>query len=151
MQTHYSHIGDRPNPIVQTWERNAEELEDTVSQCLPLFYRRAYRCLESSHDAEGAVQDALLSAHKHLDQFQSSAKMTTGLTTIVTNSALAKLRGWPRQPICFWMNVCLKAKTVLCRTGWRMSDQTLKMSALYQSCTGISTNSLGSFSPYCGR
>jgi hypothetical protein len=35
MQTHHSQIGDQPNPIVQNWERNAEELEDTVSQRPP--------------------------------------------------------------------------------------------------------------------
>jgi RNA polymerase sigma-70 factor (ECF subfamily) len=63
-----------------------------------LFYRRAYRYLRNPHDAEDAVQDALLSAYTHLDQFKGSAKMTTWLTTIVTNSALSYLRKRPRQP-----------------------------------------------------
>jgi RNA polymerase sigma-70 factor (ECF subfamily) len=49
-----------------------------------------------AHDAEDAVQDALLSAYKHLDQFKATAKMTTWLTTIVTNSALTQLRRRPR-------------------------------------------------------
>jgi len=48
------------------------------------------------HDAEDAVQDGLLSAYKHLDQFKATAKMTTWLTTIVTNSALTQLRRRPR-------------------------------------------------------
>jgi L-glyceraldehyde 3-phosphate reductase len=53
------------------------------------------------HDAEDAVQDALLSAYKHLDQFKRTAKMTTWLTSIVTNSALSQLRRRPRHPhIC---------------------------------------------------
>jgi RNA polymerase sigma-70 factor (ECF subfamily) len=49
------------------------------------------------HDAEDAVQDALLSAYKHLDQFKERAKLTTWLTAIVTNSALTQLRKRPRQ------------------------------------------------------
>jgi RNA polymerase sigma-70 factor, ECF subfamily len=98
MQAIQSQIDEGPNPAAQTWERNTEELQDVVSRYLPLFYKRAYRYLENSHDAEDAVQDALLSAYKHLDQFKGSAKMTTWLTTIVTNSALTQLRKRPRQP-----------------------------------------------------
>ena len=44
------------------------------------------------------MQDALLSAYKHLDQFKGTAKMTTWLTAIVTNCALTQLRRRPRQP-----------------------------------------------------
>jgi RNA polymerase sigma-70 factor (ECF subfamily) len=65
---------------------------------MPVLYRTAYRYVGDPHDAEDAVQDALLSAYKHLDQFQGKAKMTTWLTSIVTNSALTKLRRRPRQP-----------------------------------------------------
>jgi RNA polymerase sigma-70 factor, ECF subfamily len=39
-----------------------------------------------------------LSAYKHLEQFKATAKMTTWLTTIVTNSALTQLRRRPRHP-----------------------------------------------------
>jgi RNA polymerase sigma-70 factor (ECF subfamily) len=98
MQTLHSQIQDEPNPTVQTWERNIGELQDAVSQHLPLLYRRAYRYLGNSYDAEDAVQDALLSAYKHLDQFKGNAKMTTWLTSIVTNSALTLLRKRPHQP-----------------------------------------------------
>jgi RNA polymerase sigma-70 factor, ECF subfamily len=98
MQALQSQIEDGPNPTVQTWERNIGELQDAVSQHLPLFYKRAYRYLGNSYDAEDAVQDALLSAYKHLDQFKGNAKMTTWLTSIVTNSALTQLRKRPRQP-----------------------------------------------------
>jgi len=99
MQTLISQIEDQPNPVVQTWERNKEEeLQDVVSRYLPLLHRRAYRYLGNAHDAEDAVQDALLSAYKHLDQFRGNAKMTTWLTSIVTNSALTQLRRKPRQP-----------------------------------------------------
>src|ERR1700691_908623 len=98
MQTIQSHIEEELNPAVQTWEHKRGELHDAVSRYLPLFHRRAYGYLGNLHDAEDAVQDALLSAYKHLDQFKGSAKMTTWLTTIVTNSALTQLRKRPRQP-----------------------------------------------------
>ena len=97
MQTLHSQIENEPNPAVHTWEQKTEELQDLVSRYLPLFYRRAYRYLRNPHDAEDAVQDALLSAYTHLDQFKGSAKMTTWLTSIVTNSALSYLRKRPRQ------------------------------------------------------
>jgi RNA polymerase sigma-70 factor (ECF subfamily) len=98
MQAPYSQIENQPDPAVHTWEQKTEELQALVSRYLPLFYRRAYRYLRNPHDAEDAVQDALLSAYTHLDQFKGSAKMTTWLTTIVTNSALSYLRKRPRQP-----------------------------------------------------
>jgi RNA polymerase sigma factor (sigma-70 family) len=98
MQTLQSQIEEEPNSAVQTWERKKGELQDVISRYLPLFYRRAYRYLGNADDAEDAVQDALLSAYKHLDQFKGSAKMTTWLTSIVTNSALTLLRKRPRQP-----------------------------------------------------
>jgi RNA polymerase sigma-70 factor, ECF subfamily len=97
MQTLQSQIEEGPNSAVQTWERKKGELQDAVSRYLPLLHRRAYRYLGNSYDAEDAV-DALLSAYKHLDQFQGSAKMTTWLTSIVTNSALTQMRRRPRQP-----------------------------------------------------
>jgi RNA polymerase sigma-70 factor, ECF subfamily len=97
MQTLHSEIEHEPNPTVHTWEQKTEELQALVSRYLPLFYRRAYRYLRNPHDAEDAVQDALLSAYTHLDQFKGSAKMTTWVTSIVTNSALSYLRKRPRQ------------------------------------------------------
>jgi RNA polymerase sigma-70 factor (ECF subfamily) len=63
---------------------------------MPSLYRRAYRYLGNAADAEDAVQDALLSACRHLDQFKGQSKMSTWLTTIVINSALTQLRRRPR-------------------------------------------------------
>jgi RNA polymerase sigma-70 factor, ECF subfamily len=93
-----SHMEDEPYPAVQIRGESLEQLEDAVSQYLPTLYRRAYRYVGDPHDAEDAVQDALLSAYKHLDQFNRTSKMTTWLTTIVTNSALGQLRRRPHHP-----------------------------------------------------
>jgi RNA polymerase sigma-70 factor (ECF subfamily) len=70
----------------------AQELDHAVSRYLPIFHKRALRFLGNAHDAEDAVQDALLSAYKHLDQFRGQAKLSTWLTTIVTNAARMQLR-----------------------------------------------------------
>ena len=96
MQTSGSHFANEPHPAVHTRLQAPGELEDVVSRYLPMLYSRAYRYVSDPHDAEDAVQDALLSAYKHLDQFKATAKMSTWLTTIVTNSALTQLRRRPR-------------------------------------------------------
>ena len=97
MQVPVSHIGEQ-QPDVDILEQRTEELQDVVSRYLPMLHSRAYRYVGDTQDAEDAVQDALLSAYKHLEQFKAAAKMTTWLTTIVTNSALSQLRRRPGQP-----------------------------------------------------
>src|SRR3979490_3593375 len=73
------------------------DMHDVVTRCLRSFYRNAYRHLGNAADAEDAVQDALLSAYKHLDQFRGQSQMSTWLTTIVINCARMHLRKRPRQ------------------------------------------------------
>jgi RNA polymerase sigma-70 factor (ECF subfamily) len=52
----------------------------------------AFRKLGNAVDAEDAVQEALLSAYRHLDQFNGDAQMSTWLTTILINAARMQLR-----------------------------------------------------------
>lgn len=68
-----------------------------LSSGLPSLYRGAYRLLGNVADAEDAVQDALLAAYTHLDQFRGQSKMSSWLTAIVHNSARMQLR---RRPHC---------------------------------------------------
>ena len=77
-------------PIV--FGERTQELDSVVSRCLPTFYKRAFRYLGNATDAEDAVQDALLSAYKHLGQFRGQAQLSTWLTAIVTNAARLQLR-----------------------------------------------------------
>jgi len=72
------------------------KFEDTICLRLPVFYRSAYRLLGNAADAEDAVQDALLSAHRHLNQFRGEPQLSTWLTSIVVNCARMKLRREPR-------------------------------------------------------
>jgi RNA polymerase sigma-70 factor (ECF subfamily) len=67
-------------------------LEKILSSGLPTLYRRAYRLLGNEADAEDAVQDALLAAYTHLDQFKGQSQLGTWLTSIVLNCARLQLR-----------------------------------------------------------
>jgi RNA polymerase sigma-70 factor (ECF subfamily) len=77
-------------------EGTAEQLEQILASGLPPLYRRAYRILGNAADAEDAVQDALLAAYTHLNQFRGQAQISTWLTTIVLNRARLQLRRRPR-------------------------------------------------------
>ena len=63
-----------------------------LSRSLQSFYRYAYRLLGNEADAEDAVQDALLAAFKHSNQFRGDAQFSTWVTTIVVNCAKMHLR-----------------------------------------------------------
>jgi RNA polymerase sigma-70 factor, ECF subfamily len=68
------------------------EMLSVLSHCLPSLHRHAYRFVGNKADAEDAVQDALLSAYKHLNEFRGDAQLSTWLTTIVINCARMHLR-----------------------------------------------------------
>lgn len=98
MQAQETYIYSEPALEVRTREEQTLELQDILSRHMPMFHRRACRYLGNTADAEDAVQDALLSAYKHLDQFRGQAQISTWLTAIVTNSARMQLRRRPRHP-----------------------------------------------------
>jgi RNA polymerase sigma factor (sigma-70 family) len=97
MQATERFIGSEPRLDVRIGEKENREMQDVLSRCLPSFYRKAYRHLGNEADAEDAVQDALLSAYKHLHQFKGQSQMSTWLTAIVINCARMHLRRRPRQ------------------------------------------------------
>jgi RNA polymerase sigma-70 factor (ECF subfamily) len=69
-----------------------EEFTNVITRILPGFCRIALRRLGNISDAEDAVQDALLSGYRDLDQFKRKPKFSTWLTAIIINSAGSKLR-----------------------------------------------------------
>jgi len=73
------------------------KLQDVLSLRLPSFYRCAFRVLGNAADAEDAVQEALLAAYKHINQFRGQSQISTWITTIVRNCALMQLRKRRRQ------------------------------------------------------
>src|SRR3546814_6369457 len=56
------------------------------------LYRTARSILRDDAEAEDAVQDAYLLAYSGMDKFRGDAKLSTWLTRIVVNEALAKSR-----------------------------------------------------------
>ena len=72
------------------------DFEGIISRYSPVLFRVALRRLRNVEDAEDAVQDALLSAYKHIGQFEGRSQLSTWLTRIVTNAAGMKLRRYSR-------------------------------------------------------
>jgi RNA polymerase sigma-70 factor (ECF subfamily) len=97
MQATEARLANEQELEVRIPEARTMEMQDVLSRYLPSFYRKPYRQLRNEADAEDAVQDALLAAYKHLDQFKGQAQMSTWLTAIVTNCARMQLRKRPRQ------------------------------------------------------
>jgi RNA polymerase sigma-70 factor, ECF subfamily len=102
MGTAVADLDGAPEALAQHHQSTVEELTNIFVDHWQCLYRIAMRQLENRADAEDAVQDAFLSAYKHLDQFQRQARMSTWVTRIVINSARMKLRRRSRQ-----MNVAL--------------------------------------------
>jgi len=75
------------------------EFDNIVLQALPRFRRIAVRWLHNSEDAEDAVQDAMLSAFTHIEQFDGRAEMSTWLTAILINAVRMQLRRRARLPM----------------------------------------------------
>jgi RNA polymerase sigma-70 factor (ECF subfamily) len=55
------------------------------------------RLLGNDHDAQGALQEAFLSAFKAIKQFTGAAKLSTWLHRIAVNAALMKMRSRRRK------------------------------------------------------
>jgi RNA polymerase sigma-70 factor, ECF subfamily len=97
MQATETHLESDRHVDSSTRNNKTLEMQDVLSRWLPRFHRSAYRNLGNAADAEDAVQDAMLAAFVHLDQFKGQAQMSTWLTSIVTNSARMQLRKRPRR------------------------------------------------------
>jgi RNA polymerase sigma-70 factor, ECF subfamily len=89
-------LNPEPTPIGR-YQGKSLELAHLVAHHSARFRRIALAHLGNVADAEDAVQDALLSALTHVDQFRGQAQMSTWLTSIVINSARMKLRRRSRQ------------------------------------------------------
>jgi RNA polymerase sigma-70 factor, ECF subfamily len=96
MQDVATHIEGDQHVDVARLESSLQQTQHVLSRALPSFYRRAYKLLGNTADAEDAVQDALLAAYKHLHQFRGQSQMSTWLHTIVANCARMQLRRRPR-------------------------------------------------------
>jgi len=86
-----SPTSERPSPTRSEQARSAS-LECDALQEIAASPRRfislADSILRNKEDAEDAVQDAILSAHRHFRSFQGRSAFTTWFTRIVLNAAL---------------------------------------------------------------
>jgi RNA polymerase sigma-70 factor, ECF subfamily len=92
MQNTNAYVASEEREEIPNEGRAAQQLEQILASGLPPLYRRAYHILGNAADAEDAVQDALLAAYTHLDQFRGQARVSTWLTTILLNCARLQLR-----------------------------------------------------------
>jgi RNA polymerase sigma-70 factor (ECF subfamily) len=96
MQNTNADVGNDDRNETLNKEGATQQLEQILSSGLHPLYRRAYRLLGNAADAEDAVQDGLLAAYTHLNQFRGQSQVSTWLTTIVLNCARLQLRRRPR-------------------------------------------------------
>jgi RNA polymerase sigma-70 factor (ECF subfamily) len=69
-------------------EKDWETIQELFLSSRPRFVGLAYSVLRNKEDAEDAVQDALVSASRHLRGFEGRSALTTWFTRIVLNAAL---------------------------------------------------------------
>ena len=112
-------------------ELPSSQMLHVLSSGLPSLYRCAYKLLRNKADAEDAVQDALLAAHKHLNQFRGDARMSTWVTTIVINCEECNCVTSPRATMnsCPWIQESEKIRSTRSTRFWRTVDPIQKMSA----------------------
>lgn len=92
MQEIESTVNGLPADDLSSAKASSAEMLAVLSDGLPTLHGYARRLLRNEADAEDAVQDALLSALTHLNQFRGEAQFSTWLTTIVINCVRMQLR-----------------------------------------------------------
>jgi RNA polymerase sigma-70 factor, ECF subfamily len=85
-------VAGEPGTARQASPELRMEFEKSVQQSLPQFRRVAMRWLRNPEDAEDAVQDAMLSAFKHIASFDGRARLSTWMMAIVINAVRMQLR-----------------------------------------------------------
>jgi RNA polymerase sigma-70 factor (ECF subfamily) len=78
--------------VDQVRDGNREAFAQLVRPQMSKAYRVALRITGNKEDAEDAIQQALLKAYAHIDQFHSKSRFSTWLLRITINEALGKLR-----------------------------------------------------------
>ena len=76
--------------VDQARDGDAEAFEQLVQPQMSKAYRVALRITGNREDAEDAIQQAMLKAYAHIDQFHSKSRFSTWLLRITINEALGK-------------------------------------------------------------
>jgi RNA polymerase sigma-70 factor (ECF subfamily) len=83
---------NRPTAARVRKEREDVMCAQNVQNCQQRAFRLAFRITRNQEDAEDAQQEALLKAHRNLNQFEGRARFTTWISRIAINEALMCLR-----------------------------------------------------------
>lgn len=78
---------------------DAAAFERLVAPLRPALQAHCYRMLGSLHDAEDALQDALLGAWQGLSRFEGKSSLSTWLFTIATHASLRLASRRPRRVV----------------------------------------------------
>ena len=73
-------------------EHERSRLDEVLVLKMPQLYYTANRVINNFADSEDAVQDGLLAAFRHIDQFRGDSSLSTWLHSIVRNAARMQLR-----------------------------------------------------------
>jgi RNA polymerase sigma factor (sigma-70 family) len=79
--------------------RDEAAFESVMRRYNGALYRVARAILKNTADAEDVLQESYLSAYRHIADFRADAKLSTWLTRIVVNQALARRRSRYRSRI----------------------------------------------------
>ncbi len=82
----------RRSALIHETGANSEALNEMLGRNRGRLFNTALRLLGNHHDAEDAVQDALLAAYCNRHTFEWRSQFSTWLTRIVVNAALMRLR-----------------------------------------------------------
>lgn len=85
-------IPDETEVLALAREGDVKAFSELVRRYEGKIFRLAQHITGNREDAEDVLQDALLKAYYHLDQFRGSSKFSTWLNRIAINSALMLLR-----------------------------------------------------------
>lgn len=91
--------GDDEAPLVARLRRgDSDAYEEILRRYGGRLLATARRMLGNDDDAEDALQEALLSAFRHIDQFAGQARLSTWLHRIVVNVVLMRMRSRRARP-----------------------------------------------------
>ena len=114
--------GDSNALVVRAQEGDADAFRTLVEAHRAELHAHCYRMLASYHDAEDALQDALLRAWQALPKFEGRSSLRAWLYKIATNAALdvAKRRSRRELPVSYGPPVVTGARSSapLAETTW---------------------------------
>ena len=101
-QTDAMSVGNRRLVVARAQRGDQDTLNLLFESCRRRLFASAMRILPRPQDAEDAVQEAMMKAYEHLDEFRGHADFMTWATRIVINAALAQIRRVRSRPLVSW-------------------------------------------------